>query len=103
VNPIATTLLTVAVLLAGAVAYTQLPIFALPQVDYPTILIPTFYPGASPEVMASSVTSPLERQFGQLPGRLDARHLCGVSENVIQMTFLLAGAQSLAWTLPSSI
>jgi hypothetical protein len=67
-QPVATTLLTVAVLLAGGVAYTQLPISALPQVDYPTIQVLTFYPGASPDVMASSVTSPLERQFGQLPG-----------------------------------
>src|SRR5262245_43986032 len=67
-RPVATSLLTVGLLLAGAVAYTQLPVSALPQVDYPTIQILTFYPGASPEVMASSVTTPLERQFGQLPG-----------------------------------
>jgi multidrug efflux pump len=67
-RPVATALLTAAVLLAGGVAYTQLPISALPQVDYPTIQILTFYPGASPDVMTSSVTSPLERQFGQLPG-----------------------------------
>src|SRR5215467_13778479 len=67
-RPIATSLLTAAVLLAGMVAYFQLPISALPQVDYPTIQILTFYPGASPDVMASSVTTPLERQFGQLPG-----------------------------------
>ena len=64
----ATSLLTAGILLAGAVAYLQLPVSALPQVDYPTIQILTFYPGASPEVMASSVTTPLERQFGQLPG-----------------------------------
>ena len=55
-------------LLAGAVAYRQLPVSALPQVDYPTIQVLTFYPGASPDVMASSVTAPLERQFGQMPG-----------------------------------
>ncbi len=61
-------MLTAAILLAGGVAYTQLPVAALPQVDYPTIQILTFYPGASPDVMASSVTTPLERQFGQLPG-----------------------------------
>jgi multidrug efflux pump len=67
-RPVATSLLTVGILLAGAVAYWQLPVSALPQVDYPTIQILTFYPGASPEVMASSVTTPLERQFGQLPG-----------------------------------
>jgi multidrug efflux pump len=67
-RPVATTLLMLAVILAGAVAYFQLPVAALPQVDYPTIQVRTLYPGASPEVMASSVTSPLERQFGQMPG-----------------------------------
>ena len=67
-RPVATTLLMVAVLLAGFVAYRQLPVSALPQVDYPTIQIQTFYPGASPDVVASSVTAPLERQFGQIPG-----------------------------------
>ena len=67
-RPVATSLLTAGILLAGALAYLQLPVSALPQVDYPTIQILTFYPGASPEVMASSVTTPLERQFGQLPG-----------------------------------
>src|SRR5258708_13991118 len=67
-RPVATTLLMVGVLLVGWVAYRQLPVSALPQVDYPTIQIQTFYPGASPDVMASSVTSPLERQFGQIPG-----------------------------------
>src|SRR5690349_24916975 len=67
-RPVATSLLMLAVLLAGFVAYRMLPISALPQVDYPTIQVFTFYPGASPEVMASSVTAPLERQFGQTPG-----------------------------------
>ena len=67
-RPVATTLLMAAILLAGAVAYHQLPVSALPQVDYPTIQVLTFFPGASPEVMASSVTAPLERQFGQMPG-----------------------------------
>ncbi|MHB8655535.1 MAG: efflux RND transporter permease subunit [Terriglobia bacterium] len=67
-RPVATSLLMVAILLAGAVAYMQLPVSALPEVDYPTIQIITFYPGASPDVMASSVTAPLERQFGQVPG-----------------------------------
>src|SRR5207248_7694300 len=67
-RPVATSLLMAAILLAGAVAFRQLPVSALPQVDYPTIQIVTFYPGASPEVMASSVTAPLERQFGQVPG-----------------------------------
>src|SRR4030095_15340312 len=67
-RPVATSLLMVAILLAGAVAYRQLPVSALPQVDSPTIQVLTFYPGASPDVMASSVTAPLERQFGQVPG-----------------------------------
>src|SRR5206468_2917414 len=68
VRPVATSLLMIGVLLAGAVAYKQLPVSALPQVDYPTIQAVTFYPGASPDVMSSSVTAPLERQFGQVPG-----------------------------------
>src|ERR1700682_1023372 len=68
VRPVATSLLMVGLLLAGIVAYRQLPVSALPQVDYPTIQVTTFYPGAGPEVMASSVTAPMERQFGQVPG-----------------------------------
>ncbi|MGC4099562.1 MAG: efflux RND transporter permease subunit [Nitrospira sp.] len=68
VRPVATTLSMVAILLAGGLAYRLLPVSALPQVDYPTIQVVTFYPGASPDVMASSVTAPLERQFGQMPG-----------------------------------
>src|SRR5205807_9038631 len=67
-RPVAASLLTAASLLAGAIAYRQLPVSALPQVAYPTIQMLTFYPGAGPDVMASSVTSPLERQFGQMPG-----------------------------------
>ena len=67
-RPVATSLLMAAILLVGIVAYTQLPVSALPQVDYPTIQVLTFYPGASPLVMATTVTAPLERQFGQLQG-----------------------------------
>src|SRR5580700_7646567 len=67
-RPVATTLLMAAVMLAGFVAYRQLPVSALPQVDYPTIQVLTMYPGAGPSVMVSSVTAPLERQFGQVPG-----------------------------------
>ena len=67
-RPVATSLLMAAILLAGLVAYNQLPVSALPEVDYPTIQVVTFYPGASPDVMASAVTAPLERQFGQVPG-----------------------------------
>src|SRR5271169_5983589 len=68
VRPVATSLLMVGILLVGGVAYKQLPVSALPEVDYPTIQIITFYPGANPDVMASSVTAPLERQLGQVPG-----------------------------------
>src|SRR5215468_4273755 len=67
-RPVGTSLLMVAILLVGIVAYRFLPLSALPQVDYPTIQVQTFYPGASPEVMTSSVTAPLERQLGQMPG-----------------------------------
>ena len=67
-RPVATSLLMAAILLVGIVAYTQLPVSALPEVDYPTIQVLTFYPGASPDVMATTVTAPLERQFGQLQG-----------------------------------
>ncbi len=67
-RPIATSLLMAGLLLVGAVAYKQLPVSALPQVDYPTIQVMTFFPGASPDVMTSAITAPLERQFGQLPG-----------------------------------
>src|SRR5215813_6967914 len=67
-RPVATSLLMVGVLLAGFVAYRQLPVSALPEVDYPTIQVATTYPGAAPDVMASSVTAPLERQFGQMSG-----------------------------------
>lgn len=67
-RPVATTLAMVALLLAGLMGYKALPVAALPQVDYPTIQVVTLYPGASPSVMASLVTSPLERQFGQMPG-----------------------------------
>ena len=67
-RPVATSLLMVGILLVGLVAYVQLPVSALPQVDYPTIQVLTFYPGASPDVVGSSITAPLERQFGQVPG-----------------------------------
>ena len=73
-RPVATSLLMVAIVLAGLVGFRFLPLSALPQVDYPTIQVQTLYPGASPEVMAQTVTAPLERQFGQMPG-LDADEL----------------------------
>src|SRR5882724_3447449 len=90
VRPVATTLLMVALLLAGAVAYRQLPVSALPQVDYPTIEVMTFYPGASPEVMASSVTAPLERQFGQMPGLTQMTSTSSSGSSVVTLQFDLA-------------
>ena len=67
-RPVATSLLMLAILLAGLLAYRLIPLSALPEVDYPTIQVTTLYPGASPDVMSTSVTAPLERQFGQMPG-----------------------------------
>ena len=89
-RPVATSLLMVAVLLAGFVAYRMLPISALPQVDYPTIQVFTFYPGASPEVTASSVTAPLERQFGQTPGLKQMLSTSSGGASVITLQFDLA-------------
>ena len=86
-KPIATSLLMAAILLAGAVAYKQLPVSALPQVDYPTIQVQTFYPGASPDVMASSVTSPLERQFGQVPGLKQMTSTSSFGSSIITLQF----------------
>src|ERR1700723_4332806 len=79
----------VAILLAGFVAYVQLPVSALPQVDYPTIQVQTFYPGASPEVMASAVTAPLERQFGQIPGLSQMTSTSSGGGSVITLQFSL--------------
>ncbi len=95
-RPVATALLTAAVLLAGLVAYLQLPISALPQVDYPTIQVLTFYPGASPDVMASSVTSPLERQFGQLPGLKQMTSTSSSGASLITLQFTLEYAIDVA-------
>ncbi|MGE5414643.1 MAG: MdtB/MuxB family multidrug efflux RND transporter permease subunit [Syntrophomonadaceae bacterium] len=88
-RPVATSLLMVGLLLAGAVAYRQLPVSALPQVDYPTIQVVTFYPGAGPEVMASSVTAPLERQFGQVPGLNQMTSTSSDGASVITLQFAL--------------
>jgi multidrug efflux pump len=88
-RPVATTLLMVGVVLVGWVAYRQLPVSALPQVDYPTIQVQTFYPGGSPEVMASSVTAPLERQFGQIPGLNQMTSTSSFGCSVITLQFEL--------------
>src|SRR6202166_202243 len=89
-RPVATTMLMVGLLLAGAVGYTQLPVSALPEVDYPIIQVITFYPGASPDVMASSVTAPLERQFGQVPGLLQMTSTSSDGSSVITLQFNLS-------------
>jgi multidrug efflux pump len=86
-RPVATSLLMVAVLLVGVVAYRQLPVSALPEVDYPTIQVMTFYPGAAPDVMASSVTAPLERQFGQVPGLNQMTSTSSFGSSVITLQF----------------
>lgn len=89
-RPIATSLFMVAIMLTGLVAYKQLPISALPEVDYPTIQIITFYPGANPDVMASSVTAPLERQFGQVPGLQQMTSTSSDGLSVITLQFNLS-------------
>lgn len=88
-RPVATTLIMAAILLVGAVAYHLLPVSALPQVDYPTIQVLTFYPGASPDVMASTVTAPLERQFGQMPGLKQMTSSSSGGGSVIVLQFSL--------------
>ncbi len=88
-RPIATSLLMVGLLLVGLLAFRQLPVSALPQVDYPTIQVVTFYPGASPDVMASAITAPLERQFGQLPGLNRMSSTSSGSSSIITLQFVL--------------
>jgi multidrug efflux pump len=88
-RPVATSLLMAGILLVGIVAFRQLPVSALPEVDYPTIQVLTFYPGASPDVMASSVTAPLERQFGQVPGLNQMTSTSSDGSSVITLQFSL--------------
>ncbi len=88
-RPVATTLLMLAILIVGGVSYLNLPVSALPAVDYPTIQIQTFYPGASPEVMTSSVTAPLERQFGQLANLSQMTSQSSAGASVITLQFAL--------------
>src|SRR5258706_11448651 len=88
-RPVATSLLMVAILLAGLFASRQLPLSGLPEVDSPTIQVVTFYPGASPDVMTSSVTAPLERQFGQMPGLRQMSSTSSGGASVITLQFNL--------------
>ena len=88
-RPVATTLLMAAIMLVGVFAYRFLPLSALPEVDYPTIQVQTFYPGASPDVMTSSVTAPLEVQFGQMPGLNQMSSTSSAGASVITLQFSL--------------
>src|ERR1041385_8172865 len=88
-RPVATSLLMAAILLAGFIAFRELPVSALPQVDYPTIQVLTFYPGASPDVMTSSVTAPMERQFGQIPGLQQMSSASSFGGSMITLQFEL--------------
>src|SRR5438445_13592120 len=90
IRPVGTSLLMAAILLVGIIAYRFLPLSALPEVDYPTIQVQTFYPGASPDVMTSSVTAPLERQFGQMPGLNQMSSSSSGGASVITLQFSLA-------------
>ncbi len=89
-RPVATSLMMVAILLSGIVAYRLLPLSALPEVDYPTIQVVTLYPGASPDVMTSSITAPLERQFGQMPGLNQMSSTSSGGASVITLQFSLS-------------
>src|ERR1700760_312700 len=89
-RPVATTLLMVAILVVGLLAYSRLPLSALPEVAYPTIQVQTFYPGASPEVMTSAITAPLEKQFGQMPGLTQMASTSSSGSSVITMQFDLS-------------
>jgi multidrug efflux pump len=95
-RPVATSLLMIGLLLVGVVAYLQLPVSALPQVDYPTIQVITFYPGAGPEVMTSSVTAPMERQFGQVPGLSQMTSTSSFGSSVITLQFNLEQSIDIA-------
>ena len=96
VRPVATSLLMFAILLTGIIAYRFLPLSALPEVDYPTIQVQTLYPGASPEVMTSSVTAPLERQFGEMPGLNQMSSASSAGASVITLQFSLSLSLDIA-------
>jgi multidrug efflux pump len=89
-RPVATTLLMVAILVVGFIAFFQLPLSALPEVAYPTIQVQTFYPGASPEVITSAITAPLEKQFGQMPGLNQMLSTSSAGASVITLQFNLS-------------
>src|ERR1043166_8855680 len=89
-RPVATTLLMIAVMLSGIIAFQYLPLSALPEVDYPTIQVQTFYPGASPDVITSSITAPLEVQLGQMPNLDQMSSVSAAGASVITLQFNLS-------------
>src|ERR1700723_2857543 len=95
-RPVATTLLMIAIMLSGLLAFRFLPVAALPEVDYPTIQVQTFYPGASPDVMTSSVTAPLEVQFGQMPNLNQMSSISSAGASVITLQFGLTISLDIA-------
>src|SRR5690349_15024438 len=95
-RPVATSLFMLAILLAGLVAFRVLPLSALPEVDYPTIQVVTLYPGASPDVVTSTITAPLERQFGQMPGLQQMSSSSSGGASVITLQFSLELALDVA-------
>src|SRR5690242_20835349 len=95
-RPVATSLMMAGVVLVGFVAFRQLPVSALPQVDYPTMQVQTFYPGASPEVVTSAITAPLEKQFGQMPGLNQMSSTSSGGASVITLQFTLSLALDVA-------
>src|SRR5579864_6467227 len=95
-RPVATTLLMIAILVVGLISYLQLPLSALPEVAYPTIQVQTFYPGASPEVVTSAITAPLEKQFGQMPGLNEMSSTSSAGASVITLQFSLSLAIDVA-------
>src|SRR3954467_1262392 len=95
-RPVATALLMVAIVLAGLVGFKLLPLSALPEVDYPTIQVSTLYPGASPEVMAQTVTAPLERQFGQMSGLERMTSVSSAGASIITLQFNLTESLDVA-------
>ena len=88
-RPVATSLLMIAIMLVGMAGYHFLPLSALPEVDYPTIQVQTFYPGASPDVMTTSVTAPLERNFGDMPGLKEMTSISSAGASVLTLQFSL--------------
>src|SRR6201996_4324730 len=96
VRPVATSLMMIAILLIGLVGYLYLPLSALPEVDYPTIQVQTFLPGASPEVMTTTVTAPLERQFGEMPGLKEMTSRSSAGASVVTLQFDLSLSLDIA-------